>query len=105
MQDSQHVQMQCAGPQQRLLWPQCQGRARSIVAHVILRLRLVSWDLQVKAEKPVCYLAIISGSVLRTLDWVAARSAEYLGYLEKGQLPPARLTLTSHELSLVMEGD
>lgn len=62
------------------------------------------WSLQVKAEKPVWHLAIISGAVLRTLDWVAARSAEYLGYLEKGQLPPARLTLTALSMSLVLDG-
>ena len=30
---------------------------------------------------------MISGALLRTLDFVAARSAEYLSDLEKGQLP------------------
>ena len=59
---------------------------------------------QVKAEKPAWYLAMISGALLRTLDFVSARSAEYMGYLEKGQLPPARLTLTSFEESFVLEG-
>ncbi|KAK9799384.1 hypothetical protein WJX73_008409 [Symbiochloris irregularis] len=58
----------------------------------------------VKAEKPLWYLAIISGAVLRTLAWVAARSAEYLGHLQRGQLPPARLTLTTLEIPLVMDG-
>ena len=47
---------------------------------------------------------MISGALLRTLDFVSARSAEYMGYLEKGQLPPARLTLTSFEESFVLEG-
>ena len=60
--------------------------------------------IQVRAEKPAWYLAVISGALLRTLDFVAARSAEYLGYLEKGQLPPARLTLTAFEESFVLEG-
>ena len=59
---------------------------------------------QVRAEKPAWYLAVISGSLLRTLDFVAARSAEYLGYLEKGQLPPARLTLTAFEEAFVLDG-
>ena len=59
---------------------------------------------QVRAEKPAWYLAVISGALLRTLDFVAARSAEYLGYLEKGQLPPARLTLTAFEEAFVLEG-
>ena len=59
---------------------------------------------QVKAEKPAWYLAVISGALLRTLDFVAARSAEYLSDLEKGQLPPARLTLTAFEETFVLEG-
>lgn len=61
-------------------------------------------NLQVRAEKPAWYLAVISGALLRTLDFVSARSAEYLGYLEKGQLPPARLTLTAFEEAFVLEG-
>lgn len=60
--------------------------------------------MQVRAEKPAWYLAVISGALLRTLDFVAARTAEYLGYLEKGQLPPARLTLTAFEESFVLDG-
>ena len=60
--------------------------------------------IQVRAEKPAWYLAVISGSLLRTLDFVSARSAEYLGFLEKGQLPPARLTLTAFEEAFVLEG-
>lgn len=60
--------------------------------------------MQVRAEKPAWYLAVISGALLRTLDFVATRSAEYLGYLEKGQLPPARLTLTAFEESFVLDG-
>ncbi|CAL8465869.1 g5405 [Coccomyxa elongata] len=58
----------------------------------------------VRAEKPAWYLAVISGALLRTLDFVATRSAEYLGNLEKGQLPPARLTLTAFEESFVLDG-
>lgn len=60
--------------------------------------------MQVKAEKPVWYLGVIAGAVLRTMDVVASGSAEYLGYLEKGQLPPAKVTLTSFQHTLVLEG-
>ena len=60
--------------------------------------------MQVRAEKPAWYLAVIGGALLRTLDFVSTRSAEYLGYLEKGQLPPARLTLTAFEEAFVLEG-
>jgi len=58
----------------------------------------------VRAEKPAWYLAVIAGGLLRCLDTVAAVSAEYLGYLEKGQLPPARLTLTSVPAQFVVDG-
>lgn len=57
-----------------------------------------------KAEKPVWYLGVIAGAVLRTLDMVSTGAAEYLGYLEKGQLPPAKLTLTSCRHVFVLEG-
>lgn len=60
--------------------------------------------LQVKAGKPAWYLAIIAGAVLRTFAMVAVGASDYLGYLEKGQLPPAKLTLTSCQHTLVLEG-
>lgn len=60
--------------------------------------------MQVKAEKPAWYLSVVAGAVLKTMDVVASGSAEYLGYLEKGQLPPARLSLTSFKHTLVLEG-
>ena len=61
--------------------------------------------LQVRAEKPVWYLGVIAGAVLQTMDVVASGSAEYLGYLEKGQLPPARLSLVNFKHSCVLEGE
>ena len=47
---------------------------------------------------------MIAGAVLRTLDFIAAGAAEFVGYLEKGQLPPAKLTLTTARQSFVLEG-
>ena len=41
---------------------------------------------------------------MRVIQQVNLRSADYLGFLEKGQLPPARLTLTSFQHQLVLEG-
>ncbi len=61
--------------------------------------------IQVKAERPVWYLSVICGALLRVIEQVNLRSADYLGFLEKGQLPPARLTLTSFEQQLVLEGE
>ena len=58
----------------------------------------------VRAEKPAWYLAVIAGALLRCLDEVAAVSGEYLGYLEKGQLPPAKLTLTKFDTAFVLDG-
>lgn len=60
--------------------------------------------MQIRAEQPAWYLGVISGAVLKTIDAVACRSADYQGYLEKGQLPPARLSLTSFQHSFVLEG-
>lgn len=60
--------------------------------------------MQVKAERPAWYLSVICGALLRVIEQVNLRSADYLGFLEKGQLPPARLTLTSFEQQLVLEG-
>ena len=59
---------------------------------------------QVRAEKPKWYLSVIAGAVLRTLGHVAVRSAEYLGYLQKGQLPPARISLTAFTEEVVLDG-
>ena len=70
----------------------------------LMDLTVEATAMQVRAEKPAWYLAVISGALLRTLDFVSTRSAEYLGYLEKGQLPPARLTLTAFEEAFVLEG-
>ena len=61
--------------------------------------------IQVKAERPVWYLSVMCGALLRVIEQVNLRSADYLGFLEKGQLPPARLTLTSFEQQLVLEGE
>ena len=71
---------------------------------VVLTAAAAGMCAQVRAEKPAWYQAVIGGALLRTLDFVAARSAEYLGYLEKGQLPPARLTLTAFEEAFVLDG-
>ena len=71
-------------------WPRC-------------ALRLGQRWFQVRAEKPAWHLAVIAGAVLRTLGHVAVRSAEYLGYLQKGQLPPARISLTAFTEEVVLD--
>lgn len=41
---------------------------------------------------------------MRAAGHVNARRAEYLGYLTKGQLPPARLSLVTFSEKLVIDG-
>ena len=67
-------------------------------------LKILLLSVQIKADRPPWHLSIIAGALLRTLDLISSRSAEYMGFLIKGQLPPARLTLTSFEESIVLEG-
>jgi hypothetical protein len=59
---------------------------------------------QVKAEKPPWYLSVIAGAVLRSLNAVSSRAADFLGYLTKGQLPPMHISLTSFQESFVLDG-
>lgn len=50
------------------------------------------------------HLVIIAGMLLRSTLLVNSRTAEYVGYLAKGQLPPARISLTRFEEEMVLEG-
>jgi len=59
---------------------------------------------QVRSERPPWHLSVICGTVLRALGRVSSRSAEYLSYLEKGQLPPARISLTTLREEFVVDG-
>ncbi|EFN59405.1 hypothetical protein CHLNCDRAFT_56737 [Chlorella variabilis] len=59
---------------------------------------------QVRSERPPWHLSVICGTVLRALGHVSSRSAEYLSYLEKGQLPPARISLTTLREEFVVDG-
>ena len=45
------------------------------------------------------------GTVLRALGRISSRSAEYLSYLEKGQLPPARISLVTLHEEFVVDGE
>ena len=58
-----------------------------------------------RSERPPWHLSVICGTVLRALGHVSSRSAEYLSYLEKGQLPPARISLTTLREEFVVDGE
>ncbi|KAL4426359.1 hypothetical protein ABPG77_004653 [Micractinium sp. CCAP 211/92] len=59
---------------------------------------------QVRSERPPWHLSVVCGTVLRALGRIASRSAEYLSYLEKGQLPPARISLVTLHEEFVVDG-
>lgn len=42
--------------------------------------------------------------MLRSLNAVASRAADFLGYLAKGQLPPMHISLTAFQESFVLDG-
>lgn len=60
---------------------------------------------QVRSERPPWHLSVICGAALRALGHISSRSAEYLSYLEKGQLPPARISLTTLTEEFVVDGE
>lgn len=47
----------------------------------------------VKAEKPAWELCVIGAAAVRAHEAFACKAAEYLGFLSKGQLPPADISL------------
>lgn len=59
---------------------------------------------QITAGRPPWHLSVVCGAVLRALEHTNGRLAEYLGYLEKGQLPPARISLVSTTEEFVLDG-
>ena len=59
---------------------------------------------QVRAEKPKWWLAVVAGAVLRAMGLVSSRSASFLDFLAKGQLPPGRVGLTAFQEALVIDG-
>eukprot|EP01026_Neomeris_dumetosa_P002232 TRINITY_DN105946_c0_g2_i2.p4 TRINITY_DN105946_c0_g2~~TRINITY_DN105946_c0_g2_i2.p4 ORF type:complete len:109 (-),score=17.50 TRINITY_DN105946_c0_g2_i2:18-344(-) len=59
---------------------------------------------RIKSEKPAWHLAVVIGSVLGAMRKVNERAAEYLGYLQKGAIPPASVSLVSFTEEFVLEG-
>jgi acetyl-CoA carboxylase/biotin carboxylase 1 len=60
---------------------------------------------QITAGRPAWHLSVVCGAVLRALEHTNGRLAEYLGYLQKGQLPPARISLVSIDEEFVVDGE
>lgn len=54
--------------------------------------------------RPSLHLALISGAIVKSMETMSSRSAEYLEILSKGQIPPSSMSLTSFEDDVVLDG-
>lgn len=60
--------------------------------------------MRVRAERPPWYLSVVGGALYKASASSAAVVSEYVGYLEKGQIPPKHISLVNSEVSLNIEG-
>nr|BBG67099.1 acetyl-CoA carboxylase [Gnetum ula] len=60
--------------------------------------------MHVRAERPPWYLSVVGGALYKASSMSAARVSEYIGYLEKGQIPPKNISLVNSVVSLNIEG-
>ncbi|KAL6574183.1 acetyl-coenzyme-A carboxylase [Orobanche hederae] len=60
--------------------------------------------MRVRAERPPWYLSVVGGSLYKAAASSAAMVSDYVGYLEKGQIPPKHISLVSSQVSLNIEG-
>jgi len=55
----------------------------------------------VKTEQPPWYLCVIGAAAVRAHKAFACKAAEYLGFLSKGQLPPADISLIFFQVGTI----
>ncbi|KAL2467998.1 Acetyl-CoA carboxylase 1 [Forsythia ovata] len=60
--------------------------------------------MRVRAERPPWYLSVVGGALYKASASSAAMVSEYIGYLEKGQIPPKHISLVNSQVSLNIEG-
>ncbi|KAL5777128.1 hypothetical protein ACOSP7_010054 [Xanthoceras sorbifolium] len=60
--------------------------------------------MRVRAERPPWYLSVVGGALYKASASSAAVVSDYVGYLEKGQIPPKHLSLVNSQVSLNIEG-
>ncbi|XP_028107774.1 acetyl-CoA carboxylase 1-like isoform X2 [Camellia sinensis] len=60
--------------------------------------------MRVRAERPPWYLSVVGGALYKASTSSAAMVSEYVGYLEKGQIPPKHISLVNSQVSLNIEG-
>ncbi|KAJ6930492.1 acetyl-CoA carboxylase 1-like [Populus alba x Populus x berolinensis] len=60
--------------------------------------------MRVRAERLPWYLSVVGGSLYKACASSAALVSDYIGYLEKGQIPPKHISLVNSQVSLNIEG-
>ncbi|XP_043698446.1 acetyl-CoA carboxylase 1-like isoform X2 [Telopea speciosissima] len=60
--------------------------------------------MRVRAERPPWYLSVVGGALHKALTSSTALVSDYVGYLEKGQIPPKHISLVNSQVSLNIEG-
>ncbi|XP_068641078.1 acetyl-CoA carboxylase 1-like [Aristolochia californica] len=60
--------------------------------------------MRVRAERPPWYLSVVGGALYKASTSSAAMVSDYVGYLEKGQIPPKYISLVNSQVSLNIEG-
>eukprot|EP01018_Ginkgo_biloba_P038670 Gb_33780 [translate_table: standard] len=60
--------------------------------------------MRVRAERSPWYLCVVGGALFKASTMSAARVSEYIGYLEKGQIPPKNISLVNSLVTLNIEG-
>ncbi|KAI3757396.1 hypothetical protein L6452_04933 [Arctium lappa] len=60
--------------------------------------------MRVRAERPPWYLSVVGGGLYKAAARSAAMVSDYVGYLEKGQIPPKHISLVNSQVSLNIEG-
>lgn len=60
--------------------------------------------MRVRAERPPWYISVVGGALFKASASSAAMVSDYIGYLEKGQIPPKHISLVHSQVSLNIEG-
>ncbi|XP_010261220.1 PREDICTED: acetyl-CoA carboxylase 1-like [Nelumbo nucifera] len=60
--------------------------------------------MRVRAERPPWYISVVGGALFKASTSSASMVSDYVGYLEKGQIPPKHISLVNSQVSLNIEG-
>eukprot|EP00897_Mesotaenium_endlicherianum_P010369 jgi/Mesen1/9360/ME000061S08809 len=60
--------------------------------------------MRVVAERPPWHICVLGGALYTAEKIATTRVSEYVGYLEKGQIPPKHISLVSFEVPLNIDG-